>query len=352
MTGLAAYSATRVRLDGSWAPAGASRIQLRSAIAIRSLLSLLMSVQSSAIVARRHLLSTLPAGLGWGVLGVAAFSFTVPLTRVAVADLSPLFIGAGRAVVAAALAAVALAVTRQALPRGRQWLRLAVVAGGVVAGFPLLTTYALTEVPASHGAVVIALLPAATAVLAVLRTGERPVRAFWAFSACGAAAAVGFAVAQGGGISQVHRADLLLFAAVLVCAMGYAEGGLLTRELGSWQTISWALVVAAPVMAALSVVSVVRQPPSAPPTAWACFAYLACVSMYLGFFAWYRGLAIGPMAQVSQVQLVQPVLTISWAALLLGEQITLLTATGGLAVIVLAGAATSCRGRRAPARPS
>lgn len=356
MTGLAAYSVTRVRLDGSWAPAGASRIQRRRALAIRSLLSLFMSAQSSAIAPRRHLLSALPTGLGWGVLGVAAFSFTVPLTRVAVGDLSPLFIGAGRAVVAAALAAVALVVTRQALPRGRQWLRLVVVAGGVVAGFPLLTTYALTEVPASHGAVVIALLPAATAVLAVLRTGERPVRAFWAFSACGAAAAVGFALARGGaiggGVDGVHRADLLLLAAVLVCAMGYAEGGLLTRELGSWQTISWALVVAAPAMATLTAVSVVRQPPSAPPAAWACFAYLACVSMYLGFFAWYRGLAIGPMAQVSQVQLVQPVLTISWAALLLGEQVTAATVVGGLAVIVLAGGATSSRARRAPARPS
>ncbi|HWJ11818.1 MAG TPA: DMT family transporter [Nocardioides sp.] len=315
-----------------------------------------MSAQSSAIVPRRHLLSALPAGLGWGVLGVAAFSFTVPLTRVAVADLSPLFIGAGRAVVAAALAAVALTVTRQTLPHGAQWLRLVVVAGGVVAGFPLLTTYALTEVPASHGAVVIALLPAATAVLAVLRTGERPVRAFWVFSALGAIAAVGFALAQGGATggagAEVHRADLLLFAAVLVCAAGYAEGGLLTRELGSWQTISWALVVAAPVMATLTAVSVVRQPPAAPPAAWACFAYLGCVSMYLGFFAWYRGLAIGPMAQVSQVQLVQPVLTISWAALLLDERITPVTAVGGVVVIALAGAATSSRGRRGRARPS
>jgi drug/metabolite transporter (DMT)-like permease len=311
-----------------------------------------MSVQSSAIAPRAHLLSTVPAGLGWGVLGVAAFSFTVPLTRVAVGELSPLFIGAGRAVVAATLAAIALGVTRQALPRGRQWWRLVVVAGGVVAGFPLLTTYALTEVPASHGAVVIALLPAVTAVLAVLRTGERPTRSFWAFSACGALAAVGFAVVQGGGVSGVHRADLLLFAGVLVCATGYAEGGLLTRELGSWQTISWALVVALPLMATLTAASVVRQPPSGGPAAWACFAYLAVVSMFLGFFAWYRGLAIGPMAQVSQVQLVQPVLSITWAGLLLGEQITAATVVGGLAVILLAGGATSSRARTVRARPS
>lgn len=283
---------------------------------------------------------------------MAAFSFTVPLSRLAVADLSPLFIGAGRAVVAATLAAAALTLTRQRVPHGFQWLRLAVVAAGVVAGFPLLTTYALTEVPASHGVVVIALLPAATAVLAVLRTGERPVRAFWVFSALGALAAVGFALVQGGGIDQVHRADLLLFAAVLVCAMAYAEGGLLTRELGSWQTISWALVVASPVMVTLTAVSVVREPPTGSPAAWASFAYLAVVSMYLGFFAWYRGLAIGPMAQVSQVQLGQPVLSLLWAGLLLGEHIGWPTVLGGLLVIALAGGATSSRARTVPARPS
>lgn len=274
----------------------------------------------------------------------------MPLTRVALGGLDPLFIGAGRAVVAAALAAGALAFTRQALPRGRQWVRLTVVAGGVVAGFPLLTSYALTEVPASHGAVVIAMLPAATAVIAVLRTGERPVRAFWVFAALGAVAAVGFAVLQGGGAGHLQRADLLLVLAVLACATGYAEGGVISRELGSWQTISWALVLAAPVMLALTATSMVADPPSASPTQWLCFAYLACVSMFLGFFAWYRGLAIGPMAQVSQVQLAQPVLSITWAGLLLGERITWLTALGGLAVV--ACAASASRARTARARPS
>jgi drug/metabolite transporter (DMT)-like permease len=309
-----------------------------------------MSVQSSAIVPQRKVLSATPAGLGWGFLGVLAFSFTLPLTRIALDGLSPLFIGSGRAVVAAVLATTVLTVTRQALPRGRQWLQLLVVAGGVVAGFPLLTSYALTEVPASHGAVVIALLPAATAVMAVLRTGERPVRAFWIFSACGAAAAIAFAVAQGGGVSHLQRADVLLFVAVLLCAAGYAEGALLTKELGPWQTISWALVVALPAMAVLAAVSVAQQPPTGSIGVWACFAYLAVISMYLGFFAWYHGLALGPMAQVSQVQLIQPVLSIAWAALLLAEQITWFTFAGGLAVILFARGATSSRARRASAR--
>lgn len=277
------------------------------------------------------------------MLGVTAFSFTVVFTRVAVGGLSPLFIGAGRAVVAALLATTALILTRQALPRGRQWIRLAVVAAGIVAGFPLLTSYALTTVPASHGAVVIALLPAATAVAAVLRGRERPPLAFWVAVGIGAVAAVVFAMIHGGGFGHLSWADLLLFGAVVAAAIGYAEGGLLARELGAWQTVSWALVVAAPVMVALTAVSVMQQPPHATANQWAAFAYLAAVSMYLGFFAWYRGLAIGPIAQVSQVQLVQPVMTICWAALMLHEGLTWVTVFGGAAVIASAGLAVRIR---------
>ncbi len=272
-----------------------------------------------------------------------AFSFTVPFTRVAVDGMSPLFIGTGRAVVAAALAAVALAATRQRLPQGRQWARLAVVAGGVVLGFPLLTSYALSSVPAAHGAVVIALLPGATATMAVLRGHERPPTRFWAFAALGVLATVGFVLVQGGGLGGFGSADLLLLGAVVAAAIAYAEGGMLARELGSWQTVSWALVLVLPLTAVLAAVAVVREPPSASPGQWAAFGYLAVVSMYLGFFAWYRGLAIGPMAQVSQVQLVQPVLSICWAALLLGEHITLATVVGALAVIVTAGSAVRAR---------
>lgn len=293
-------------------------------------------------------LSARPAGwspgLGWGLLGVVAFSFTVPFTRVATHDgLSPLFIGGGRAVVAAALAATVLAVTRPGRPRGGQWVRLAVVAGGVVVGFPLLTSYALTQTPASHGAVVIGLLPAATAVMAVLRGKERVHRAFWLAAALGAAAVVAFAMLQGGGLGSLHWADLLLFGAVLAAAAGYAEGGLLARELGAWQTMSWALLLAAPLMITLTAVSVAEEFPPGTPTQWWAFAYLSVVSMYLGFFAWYRGLAIGPMTTVSQVQLVQPVLSITWATLLLSEQLTWTTALGGFVVILCACIAVRTR---------
>ncbi|WP_433664098.1 DMT family transporter [Nocardia sp. CA-128927] len=302
-----------------------------------------MSVKSSATVNAWVPLSSTSTGLVWGFVGVAAFSFTMPLTRVAIGGLSPLFIGSGRAVVAAVLAGVALVVTRQALPSVAQWKRIGVVAAGVVFGFPILTSYALTVTPASHGAVVVGLLPAATAVVAVLRTGERPAPAFWLFSLAGAVATVGFALLQGGGFAGVHWADLLLFGAVLAAAVGYAEGGLLAREIGSWQTVSWALVLSSPLMLVLAGVAVARQAPSGTAVEWACFAYLSAVSMYLGFFAWYRGLAIGPIARVSQVQLVQPVMSICWAALLLGEHIGWLTFAGGLAVIACAGGAVRTR---------
>jgi len=275
---------------------------------------------------------------------VVAFSFTIPFTRVATRDgLSPLFVGSGRAVVAAALAAIALAMTRQCRPSSGQWLRLAVVAGGIVVGFPLLTSYALTQSPASHGAVVIGLLPAATAVMAVLHGTERVPARFWLSAALGAAAVVAFAALHNGGLGSLHWADLLLFGAVLAAAVGYAEGGLLARELGSWQTVSWALLLAAPLMLVLTSVAVAQEPPQGTAVQWWAFTYLSVVSMYLGFFAWYRGLAIGPMTTVSQVQLVQPVLSIAWAMLLLSEQLTWTTAVGGLVVILCARTAVRTR---------
>lgn len=288
------------------------------------------------------------AGLWWGLVGVTAFSFTVPFTRVAVEGLSPLFIGCARAVIAALLAGIALWLTRQRMPTKRQWSRLVIVAGGVVVGFPLLTSFALTTAPASHGAVVIGLLPAATAVMAVIRGKEHPPASFWVFAVLGAAAAVTFASLGNGGLGQLHWSDVLLFGAVIAAAVGYAEGGLLAREIGSWQTVSWALVLASPLMIVCTAISVTQQQPIGTPVEWLAFAYLAVVSMFLGFFAWYRGLAIGPMAQVSQVQLIQPVMSIFWAAIILREAITLPTMLGGIAVIACAGLAVRTRLIRKP----
>ncbi|MFE2655463.1 DMT family transporter [Brevibacterium sp. NPDC059310] len=316
-------------------------------------------------------------GLLWGLLGVTAFSFTVPLTRIAAetGTLSPLFIGAGRAAVASVLAGLLLLIAGRRTRRGgssirahrsetsaadgsgvlpaqvptlprpsvSQSLRLLVVAGGVVLGFPLLTSFALTQTPASHGAVVIALLPAVTAAAAVLRTKERTSPLFWMLAGLSAVLAVVFAVVQGADLGGIQPADLLLFAAVCAAAIGYAEGGVLARELGAWQTISWALVLSAPVTLTLTIVAIVAQPPTGTVGQWASFAYLCVISMFLGFFAWYRGLAIGPMAQVSQIQLVQPVMSIAWAALLLGEHLDVPTLLCGTAVI--ASAALTVRTR-------
>lgn len=305
-----------------------------------------MIQQSSVTDRSTTVLPPQPArsGLAWGLVGILAFSFTVPFTRLATHDgFSALFVGSGRAAVAAVLAGLALMATRQALPSTAQCVRLGVVAGGVVIGFPVLTSFALTTVPASHGAVVIGLLPAATGVMAVLRGKEQVPHSFWTFAALGAVAVVVFAGLQGGGLGQLHWADALLFGAVIAAAVGYAEGGLLARELGSWQTVSWALVLSAPLMIALTALSVASEPPSGTPAQWLAFAYLSVVSMFLGFFAWYRGLAIGPMSQVSQVQLVQPVLSILWAALILREPLTWPTVVGGLVVIACARLAVRAR---------
>lgn len=344
MTGLALCSATRVRVEGKRDPGAAPAIHSLSRAATRVLLSLTMTLHSSAITQVRPPLSSVPAtGLWWGLLGVAAFSFTVPFTRVAVEAMSPLFVGSARAVVAAALAAAALLLTRQRLPTRAQWARISVVAGGIVVGFPLLTSFALTTADASHGAVVIALLPAATATVAVLRGREHPRTAFWVATGVGAVAALAFAFIQSGGFGLLNWADVLLIGAVVAAAFGYAEGGLMARELGAWQTVSWALVLASPLMVLLTVLSMAQQPLTGTPIQWASFTYLGVVSMFLGFFAWYRGLAIGPMAKVSQIQLVQPVLSICWAGLLLGEHLTMATIIGGLGVVLCAGIAVRIR---------
>ncbi|MCS5734574.1 DMT family transporter [Herbiconiux daphne] len=308
-----------------------------------------MTHDDSATVSSARPLSgarTLSPGLVWGFVGVLAFSFTLPFTRVAVATLDPLVVGAGRAVVAAILAGIVLLVTRTGLPPRRLWLRIVVVSAGVVVGFPFLTSFALQTSPASHGAVVIGLLPAATAAVAVLRGKERPSPLFWVASLAGAAAVIGFTLASSGGFGGVQVSDLLLLGAVVAAAVGYAEGGLLAREIGSWQVICWALLVASPVMLVLTVLSAATHPLAAPLDGWLAFAYVSVVSMFLGFFAWYRGLGIGPIASVSQMQLVQPVLTIAWAALLLGEPLTVLTVVGALAVIACAALAVRARVRR------
>ena len=282
------------------------------------------------------------SGVLWGLLGILIFSFTLPFTRIAVATINPLFLTTGRAALAALFALIVFAVVRPQRPNKNQVIRLIVVAAGVVIGFPLFTSLALQSVPSAHGTVVIALLPAVTALFVVIRTGERPSPLFWVASIAGAIAVLAF-LALSNGISGFSLPDIFLVLAVISAAMGYTEGGLLSRELGSWQTICWALIIALPVMAPLTAINVVIAPLSHDPVAWLCFLYTAIFSMFLGFFAWYRGLAIGPMTSVSQVQLSQPVFTLIWSAAILGETLTPDILIGGAVVIALAFTAVRAR---------
>ena len=241
--------------------------------------------------------------------------------------------GFGRAVVAAMLgAAAARACSTSRGPRRDQLGRLALVALGVVIGFPLFTALALREVTSAHGAVIVGLLPAATAVMAVLRAGERPTARFWAASLAGLAAVLAFAATQGA--AGIELADALLLVGLALCALGYAEGGALARELGGWQTICWALLLSLPVVAPLALVAGSRATcPAAPTRGWGS-PTCRVVSMFLGFFAWYAGLARGGVAKIGQVQLAQPVLTLVWAAALLGEEVGLATVAASLAVLL------------------
>ncbi len=273
-------------------------------------------------------------GMLLGLVGVAMFSLTMPFTRMAVADLDPVFVALGRALGAAALAGVWLWWQRAPLPPRAALAPLALVAAGCIVGFPLLTSIALRTLPASHGALLAGVLPLITALYSALRGYERPSRGFWAVAVLGSSLVVGFALAQGGGHFQ--PADLLMFGAVASAAVGYAEGGRLSRGMGGQQVICWALVLAAPFVAPLlpwlagpqfATLGEVGAP------AWLAFGYVTVFSMFIAFFFWYRGMARGGVARVGQVQLVQPFLSLAGAAVLLGEPLTLANCAFALAVI-------------------
>ncbi|WP_432826570.1 DMT family transporter [Dactylosporangium sp. CA-092794] len=297
-------------------------------------------------------------GAALGALGVLGFSMSLPATRVAVADLDPWLVAFGRAVGAGLLAVAYLALVRAPRPTPAQWRRLAIVAFGVVAGFPLFTSLALQTSTAAHGAVVIALLPAVTAGFAVLRARERPAPAFWFAGAAGLLAVLAFLVLGGAVSGAAGPADLFLLAAIGCCGLGYAEGGALSRELGGARTICWALVLALPVTIPVTALSALHHPPHAttPAAAWAGLGYLTVVSMFLGFFAWYAGLARGGVARVGQVQLAQPVLTLCWSALLLHEPVPPRAAVAAVAVLLCVAATQRLRatpsGAPAPLPPA
>lgn len=276
----------------------------------------------------------LAPGTRWAALGVLAFSLTFPATHVALEGFSPTFVGAGRSVVAAMVGAACLTAGRARLPRREDLPGLVVVACCVGFGFGLLSAFALPRVGVAASGVVSGLLPISTAIMATWRGGERPSPGFWAVSFAGASIVVGFLVSRGGG--RITTADLLLLVAVVLAALGYAEGGRLSRRMPGWQVICWALLLALPVTLPVSMIAVAEHVPHPSTAALGGFAYVSLVSMLLGFFAWNRGLAAAGIARASQVQLAQPLLTVGWAALFFGESIgvEMLAAAAGVLICV------------------
>jgi drug/metabolite transporter (DMT)-like permease len=273
-------------------------------------------------------------GWGSGLLGVIIFSGSLPATRVAVAGFSPLFLTSARAAIAALLGAALLAVLRQPWPQRKDLVSLVIVALGVVIGFPLLTALALQHITSAHSIVFIGLLPLSTAVFAVLRGGERPKPLFWLFSCIGSATVAAFALSGDGAVSLTG--DLLMVAAIVVCGLGYAEGAALSRRLGGWQVISWALVLSAPVVLLMTIVTLPPNWDGIGAPAWLGLAYVSIFSMLVGFVFWYRGLARGGIASVGQLQLLQPFLGFALAGLLLHEPVawSMILATGLVVVCV------------------
>lgn len=269
---------------------------------------------------------------GFGFLGVLIFSLTLPATLLAVSDFDPVFVGLGRAVVAGGLSLILLIATRQTLP-SRQFLpRLSIVMLGVVIGFPLLSALAMRDAAASYGAVIIGLIPLSTALCGVWRAGERPSLVFWIFAVLGSGLVIIFALLSGAG--TISFADIALLGAVLAAGLGYAEGAVLSRTLGSWQVICWALVFSIPILLPIVVQHRPTSFTSISVNAWVGFFYLSIFSMFLGFFAWYRGLSLGGIARVSQIQLLQPFFTILASAILLGEPLTIRSISFAMGVII------------------
>ncbi len=287
-------------------------------------------------------------GLWLGVLGVAIFALTLPMTRMATGGaeapaLSPWFVTFGRAACAGLLSIVYLLAVRAPRPERAQWGAIAFTALGVVVGFPLLMALGLRQVQAVHASVILGVLPLATAVIAALAYRQRPSTGFWACAALGSALVALYAMlkAPPGAAFGIHWADLLLFGAVLAASFGYVSGAKLTPSLGAERVICWVLVLSLPVTLPLTWLTWPTQP--VPWASWLGFAYVAVFSMWIGFFAWYRALAIGGAVRVSQVQLLQPFLSMLFAVPLLGERLDAMTLAFGVAVI-----ATVFLGKRMP----
>ncbi|NKY16168.1 DMT family transporter [Streptomyces somaliensis DSM 40738] len=275
--------------------------------------------------------SPLASGTALAALGVVSFSFSFPGTVWALDGFGPWSATGVRGVLAAALAFAALLVTRAPLPARGDWPALAVVAGGCAIGFPLLTTLALQTSSTAHSAVVIGALPMATAAVSALLTRRNPSKVFWAASGAGALVVIAFALSQNHG--QPTVADLYLFGALLLCAAGYAYGGRLSAHMPGWRVIAWGVVLAAPVNLAVSAWALPHEPLHLTAKAVLGMAYIAGISQFGGFVVWYKGMGLIGVAKASQLQLAQPLLTLVWAVLLLGEHLSAAVPVTAVAVL-------------------
>lgn len=306
---------------------------------------------------RHHALDALQRrGLWLGLLGVFIFALTLPMTRLATGtpeapQLPGLYIATGRAVVAALLSALFLLALRAPLPRRSDWGPLALVALGVVFGFPICTSIAMRHVEAVHASVIVGVLPLATAAVGAALQGQRPSIGFWLCALGGTALVVTYAVLRSGSAGlTLHPADGLLLLGMLCAAVGYGYGARLAQHLPAEQVICWALLLSLPLTLPLTLWSWPATPVSG--AAWGGFAYVAVFSMWLGFFAWYRGLALGGTVRVSQLQLLQPFISMLFAVPLLGETLDTLTLGFGLAVIAVVFAGRKMSVGSAPSRPT
>ena len=276
---------------------------------------------------------------GWlnGLVGVAIFSGSLPATRLAVQELSPLFVTSARALIAACLGGLLLWLLKQNRPQASQLPALLLVAMGVVLGFPLLTAWALQYASSAHAIVFVGLLPLCTSLLAVWRGGERPSWLFWLFALFGAGSVASYALINSDGAPWFS--DALMFAAIVVCGMGYAEGAKLSRELGGWQVISWALLLSLPIMLPVALWTWPAQIEQVHAASWWGLAYVSLFSMLIGFVFWYKGLAQGGIAAVGQLQLLQPFMGLALAAALLNEPVNVaMVLVTVVAVVCVAGA--------------
>lgn len=275
-------------------------------------------------------------GLAWAFVGVLLFSFSLPLTKVAVGGFDPYFTATGRAVIAGLIAVVVLLIARVPWPARDTWRPLAYTMLGAVFGWPILLALALERTTSAHAAVIAAFMPLTTAIFAVLRTHERVSRQFWIAASGGTIALVAFALSRGGAEGGDLVADLLIVGAVLSSSWCYVEGASISKVMPGWQVISWVVVIALPITIPASLILWWATSDDYTTTAveWGSLILLGVSSMYLGFFAWYRGLALAGAAFGGQVQQLQALLTLLWSALLLGETVTLATVLAASVVIV------------------